>query len=81
MNKEVLSQIPIMAKNPCEFPEGSFIRSKFSGIVYQITKHFKNGISNLYRPDIRANEKWNSCNNKHFIPLDCISLGVMSLWN
>lgn len=79
MDVYTMSQIPILAKNPCSFPEGSIIRSKYSGIVYQITKHFRNGMCNMYRPDIRANENWNACNNPHFIPADYVSLGVISL--
>lgn len=74
-----IMQIPIRASDPCAFPEGSFVRSKFSGLVYQITKHFKNGMCNMYRLDIRANENWNACNNQHFIPADYISLGVISV--
>ena len=79
MSNNAIMQIPIRAKNPCDFPEGSLVRSKFSGKVYQITKHFKNGMCNMYRPDIRANENWNACNNQHFIPADYVSLGVKSL--
>lgn len=68
-------------KNPCEFPEGSIVRSVFSGIIYQITKHYRNGMCNMYRPDIRANENWNACNNRHFISVDSISVGVLILIN
>lgn len=66
-------------RNPIDFPEGSVIRSVYSGRVYVITKHFKNGMCNMYRPDIRANENWNACNNQHFIPADYVSLTVKSL--
>lgn len=79
MNTYAVMQIPIRAKDPCYFPEGSLVRSKFSGNVYIITKHFKNGMCNMYRPDVRANENWNACNNQHFIPADYVSLGVRSL--
>lgn len=68
-----------MAKNPIEFAEGSIVRSIYSGKVYIITKHFNNGMCNMYRPDIRANENWNACNNAHFVPADYVSLGVRSL--
>lgn len=79
MDRQVMEQIPIYPRNPCEFPEGSVIRSIYSGKVYVITKHFRNGMCNMYRPDIRANENWNACNNQHFIPADYVSLGVRSL--
>ena len=79
MDSYAIMQIPIKAKDPCNFPEGSFVRSKFSGKVYQITKHFKNGMCNMYRLDIRANENWNACNNQHFISADFISLGIRTM--
>lgn len=78
-NYYAMMQIPMGAKNPCDFPEGSWVRSKFSGKVYVITKHFKNGMCNMYRPDIRSNENLNACNNRHYIPADYVSLSVRSL--
>ena len=67
------------AKNPCDFPEGSVIRSVYSGKVYVITKHYKNGMCNLLQPDKNINENWNACNNAHFILVEIVSLAVMSL--
>lgn len=66
-------------RNPIDFPEGSVIQSVYSGKVYVITKHYKNGMCNLLQPDIRANENWNACNNAHFILVEILSLAVMSL--
>ena len=66
-------------RNPIDFPEGSVIRSVYSGKVYVITKHFKNGMCNLLQPDKNINENWNSCNNAHFVLVEVVSLGVMSL--
>ena len=54
-----------MLKNPIEFPEGTFIRSVYTGKIYQITKHFPNGMCNLCLNGIH-NENWNTCNNAHF---------------
>jgi hypothetical protein len=68
------------AKNPCEFPEGSTIRSVYTNRVYIITKHYKNGMCNLFQPSLRCNENWNACNNRHFVLVeDNVSLGVISL--
>ena len=66
-------------RNPIDFPEGSVIQSVYSGKVYVITKHFKNGMCNLLQPDKNINENWNACNNVHFILVEEMSLGVMSL--
>ena len=66
-------------RNPIDFPEGSVIQSVYSGKVYVITKHYKNGMCNLLQPDIRSNENWNACNNAHFILVEIVSLAVMSL--
>lgn len=66
-------------RNPIDFPEGSTIRSVYSGKVYVITKHFKNGMCNLLQPDKNINENWNACNNAHFILVEEMSLGVMIL--
>lgn len=66
-------------KNLCEFPEGSVVRSIYSGRVYVITKHYTNGMCNLLQPDKNINENWNACNNAHFILVDYISLAVRSL--
>ena len=79
MSNYAIMQIPIRAKNPCDFPEGSLVKNIYSGKIYVITKHFKNGMCNMYRPDIRSNEKWNACNNAHFISADYISLAIRSL--
>ena len=73
-----MKRYTIMAKNPCDFPEGSFIMSVYTGKVYQITRHYTNGMCNLLQPNSRCNENWNACNNAHFISLG-ISLGVESL--
>lgn len=79
MNDYFTMQIPISAKNLCAFPEGSLVRSKFSGKVYEVIKHLRNGMCNVYCLDIGSNESWNDCNNQHFIPADYVSLGVRSL--
>nr|DAG98790.1 MAG TPA: hypothetical protein [Herelleviridae sp.] len=79
MSNYAIMQIPIRAKNPCDFPEGSLVKNIYSGKIYVITKHFKNGMCNMYRPDIRSNENWNACNNAHFISADYISLAIRSL--
>lgn len=70
-------QLPIRARNPISFPEGSIIRSVYSTNVYEIVKHFSNGMCTLKSRG--TYEKWNSCNNPHFIPADYISLSVRSL--
>lgn len=77
--KYAILQIPIRAKNLCDFPEGSFVRSKYSGLVYRVVKHLKNGTCNIYCLDMRTDESWNASNNQHFIPADYVSLGVKSL--
>lgn len=66
-------------KNLCEFPEGSVVRSIYSGKVYVITKHYANGMCNLFCQENRYNENWNACNNRHFILADSISTAVTSL--
>lgn len=71
-------KLPIRPKNPCDFSEGSVIRSVYSDKVYVITKHFSNGMCNLLQSASRC-ENWNACNNPHFIPADYVSLGVKSL--
>ena len=69
----------IAPRNPCDFAEGSLVRSVYSGLVYQITQHYKNGMCNMYQTDFRKNENWNACNNPHFIPADYISPAIQSL--
>lgn len=71
--------LTVSPKNPCDFAEGSIIRSIYTGIVYVITHHYKNGMCNLYQPILRKNENWNAYNNKHFIPADYISPAIQSL--
>lgn len=73
------ARLPIQSKNPWDFPEGSLIRSKFSGKTYEIVRHLKNGMSIMHCVDDTADEVWNACNNRHFIPADYVSLGVKSL--
>lgn len=51
----------------------------YSGKIYVITKHYKNGMCNMYCPDMKTNENWNACNNAHFIYADYVSLGIRSL--
>ena len=76
---EIRMQLPISPKNPSDFPEGSIVRSIYSGKIYIITKHYSNGMCNMMQPATRCNENWNACNNQHFIPADYVSLGVRSL--
>lgn len=76
MNRLYLTVLP---KNPCDFAEGSVIRSIYTGTVYVITQHYKNGMCNLYQPTLRKNENWNACNNQHFIPADYVSPAIQSL--
>lgn len=64
-------------QNPIKFPVGAIIRSVYSNKVYQITEHSKNGMCNLYQPDIRCNENWNACNNAHFVPADFVDTGIL----
>lgn len=71
-------QIPIRAKDPAYFPEGSLIRSKFTGIPYRVISH-KKGMSNLQELIYGRVEQWNSYNNQHFIPADYVSLSIISL--
>lgn len=66
-------------KNLWEFSEGSFVRSVYSGIVYQVIRHTKNGMCAVKRLDINIEECWNAFNNRHFISADYVSLGVRSL--
>lgn len=70
---------PIAPRNPCDFAEGSLVRSIYSGVVYVITQHYKNGMCNMYQPDFRKNVNWNACNNPHFIPADYISPAIQLL--
>lgn len=76
---EVIMRLPTSPKNPSDFPEGSVIRSIYSGKVYVVSRHYSNGMCNLFQPDIRVNENWNACNNRHFIPADYVSLCIRSL--
>ena len=66
----------ILPKNPCDFAEGSVVRSIHTDRVYHIVKHCWNGMSLLYQPDFRKTENWNACNNQHFIPADYVSPAV-----
>lgn len=59
-----------MPHNPSCFPLGSYIKSVYSGKVYQITQFYKNGMRNLYQPYLNSNENWNDCNNPHFVRVD-----------
>lgn len=76
--QQIDTQILRYTKDPCAFPEGSVLQSVYSGKIYVLTKHFRNGMCNMYRPDLRMNENWNACNNKHFISLD-VSLPILCL--
>lgn len=64
------------AKDPYRFSEGSYVRSVWSGMVYKVSKHKNNGMTDMLNLCTGALEKWNSCNNQHFIPADYVSLGV-----
>ena len=66
-------------KNLWQFSEGSLVRSVYSGIVYQVVRHTKNGMCVVKRLDINTEECWNAFNNAHFIFADFITLGVRSL--
>ena len=79
MNNDFICQLPIKGKNLCTFPEGSLVKSIYSGKIYVITKHYKNGMCNMYCPDMKTNDNWNACNNAHFIYADYVSLGIRSL--
>lgn len=69
----------VCPRNPIDFAEGSVLRNVYSNKVYILTQHYKKGMCDLYCPDLRSHENWNSCNNQHFIPADYVSLGVRSL--
>lgn len=75
MVQNIDNQTLSLARNPCEFPEGSIIQSIYTKKVYVITKHFKNGMCNLYQPSLRYNENWNACNNRHFVSVQT-DLGI-----
>lgn len=64
-----------MAQNPIAFPEGTFIRSVYTGKIYQITKHFPNGMCNLCLNGIH-NENWNARNNPHFERYEEVTLAM-----
>ena len=67
------------AKDPYQFPEGTFVRSVRSNLVYKIIRH-RNGMSDLLNIKSGFMEKWNSYNNQHFISADFVSLGVQTLY-
>jgi len=72
-------QLPVLPRNPCDFAEGSIVKSIYSGRIYVITQHYKNGMCNMFQPSLRINERWNACNNQHFIPADYVSPAVQLL--
>lgn len=71
-------QILRCAKDLWEFTEGSVVRNIYSGKTYVITRHYKNGMCNLYQPNLCMNENWNAYNNRQFISSD-ISLPILCL--
>ena len=66
------------AKDPYQFPEGSFIRCVWSNFIYKVVKH-KNGITDMLCLVTGVTSPWNSYNNQMFIPADFVPLGVQTL--
>lgn len=66
-------------KNLHEFPEGSVVRCVYDNRVYVITKHYKNGMCNLFRPLTRTNENWNAYNNRMFVAEGDNHLGILTI--
>lgn len=67
--------------NLCSFLVGAIVKSAYSGKVYKVLHHTKNGMCELLNYDSKCTEVFNAYNNKHFVPLDPIDIGILLLLN
>ena len=66
--------------NDSQFPRGTFIRSIYTGEVYQIIGEIKhNGMCDCLNLQDGGVEKHNAYANPHYVPADFVSLGIRSL--